>query len=82
MRDCRALRGARARHLQRPVRLPRAQASWRTADCLPAIAAMNACVQAHAGDPDPRVMARQWQGALRQRVFSFFAKQRVLGRLR
>ena len=52
------------------------------ADCLPAIAAMNACVQAHAGDPDPRVMARQWQGALRQRVFSFFAKQRVLGRLR
>jgi hypothetical protein len=43
---------------------------------------MNACVQAHAGDPDPRVMARQWQGALRQRVFSFFAKQRVLGRLR
>jgi hypothetical protein len=43
---------------------------------------MNACVQAHAGDPDPRVRARQWQGALRQRVFSFFAKQRVLGRLR
>ena len=57
-------------------------ASWRTGDCLAEIATMHACVEEHQGDPDPRVMARQWQGALRQRVFSFFAKQRVLGRIR
>ena len=55
---------------------------WRAGDCTAEIGAMQACVEAHAGDPDPRVMARQWQGALRQRVFQFFAKQRVLGRLR
>ena len=57
-------------------------ASWRTGDCLAEIERMHSCVEQHAGDPDPRAMARQWQGALRQRVFQFFARQRVLGRLR
>ena len=37
---------------------------------------------AAAAPQDPRVMAKQWQGALRQRVFQYFAKQRVLGRIR
>lgn len=31
---------------------------------------------------DPRVLAKAWQGSLRSRVFNFFAKQKVLGRLR
>jgi hypothetical protein len=29
---------------------------------------------------DPRIMARQWQGGLRQRVFQFFVNKRVLSR--
>ena len=55
---------------------------WNTAACLPQIAAMHSCVEEHKHDPDPNVMARQWQSALQQRVLGYFAKQRVLGPLR
>jgi len=54
--------------------------SWRTTECWPEIKEMYACTEAHGGDPDPRIMARMWQGGLRQRVFQFFVNKRVLSR--
>ncbi len=54
--------------------------AWSTEPCLPAIEAMYACVDEHHDDPDPKVLARQWQAALRTQVFSLFAKRKIARR--
>jgi len=56
--------------------------SWDTSACTAQIEEMEACSKLHARDPDPRVLARQWQGAVRNKVIQFFAKKSLGSRLR
>lgn len=72
-------------HKGDPVRVKRAARRpppLAVADGCARAARPHAAPLAAAAPQDPRVMAKQWQGALRQRVFQYFAKQRVLGRIR
>ena len=50
---------------------------WSTEPCLPQIETMYACVDVHHNDPDPKLLARQWQSALRSQVFSHFARRKL-----
>lgn len=58
------------------------ESSWKVPACLPEISTLQQCYEIHKGDPDPRIMAKHWQGMLRQRVFQYFAKQKSIGRFR
>ncbi len=51
--------------------------AWSTVPCVAQIESMYACVDVHGRDPDPKVLARKWQSALRQQVFSLFAKRKL-----
>jgi len=50
---------------------------WSTEPCLPQIETMYACVEVHQHDPDPKLLARKWQSALRAQVFQYFAKRKL-----
>ena len=54
---------------------------WRTSECVDEMSAMHACVEAHRDDPNPKVLARQWQTALQRRVYGHFVRKHVVSKL-
>ena len=53
---------------------------WDTMPCQVEIDGMYDCVDEHRRDPDPKVLSRRWQTAIKMQVFQHFAKKRLAWR--
>jgi hypothetical protein len=51
--------------------------NWDTQPCQAEVNTMYDCVDQHKYDPDPKVLSRRWQSALKTQVFQHFAKKRL-----